>query len=40
MAGLVALANKDRLVSGTGVFLVFATAAAIFLVLAFQDGRI
>lgn len=40
MAGLVALANKDRLVSGVGVFLVFATAAAILLVLAFQDGRI
>ena len=39
VAGLVALANHDRLISGFGVFLVFATAALVTLVIAFQTGR-
>lgn len=40
VAGLVAMANHDRLVSGFGVLLVFATAAVITIVLAFQSGRV
>lgn len=40
VAGLVAMANHDRLVSGFGVLLVFATAAVIMLVVAFQTGRV
>ena len=40
IALLVALVNHDRLVSGYGVFLVFATAAIVTLVIAFQTGRV
>ena len=40
VAGLFAMANHDRLVSGYGVFLVFATAAVVTLVIAFQTGRV
>ena len=40
VAALVALANHDRMVSGFGVFLVFATAAIVTLVFAFQTGRV
>jgi len=39
VAGLIALANRDRLISGFGVFLVFATAGAVTVVIAFQTGR-
>ena len=40
VAGLFALANHDRMISGFGVFLVLATAAVVMLVIAFQTGRI
>ena len=40
VAVLFALANHDRLISGYGVFLVFATAAVVTLVIAFQTGRV
>jgi len=40
VAGLFALANHDRMISGFGVFLVFATAAVVTLVIAFQTGRV
>ena len=39
-AGLVAMANKTRLVSGFGVMLILGTAALVLLVIAFQTGRI
>ena len=39
-AGLIALFNRDKMVSAFGVFLVFGTAAAILVVLGFQNGRI
>jgi hypothetical protein len=39
-AAIVGLANHDRLLSGFGVFLVFATAAIVTVVIAFQTGRI
>ena len=39
-AGLVGLANRDRIVSAFGVFLVFGTAAVILIVLGFQSGRL
>lgn len=39
-AGLIAMANRDRLISGFGVFLVFGTAGVITLVIAFQTGRV
>lgn len=39
-AVLIGLANHDRLMSGFGVFLIFATAAIVTLVIAFQQGRI
>ena len=40
VAGLFALANHDRMISGFGVFLVLATAAVVTLVIAFQTGRV
>lgn len=40
VAGLIGLANRDRLMSGFGVFLVFATIALVTIVLGFQAGRI
>lgn len=40
LAGLYALANHDRMISGFGIFLVFATAALVTLVIAFQTGRV
>ena len=40
VAGVFALANHDRMISGFGVFLVFATAAVVTLVIAFQTGRV
>ena len=39
VAGLIGLANRDRLMSGFGVFLVFATIALVAIVFAFQSGR-
>lgn len=39
-AGLVALFNRERMVSAFGVFLVFGTAAVVLLVMGFQNGRI
>jgi hypothetical protein len=40
VAGLVAMANRGRLLSGFGVLLVLGTAAAILVVLGFENGRI
>jgi hypothetical protein len=40
IAGLLALFNRDRMVSPFGVFLVIGTAAVILVVLGFQNGRI
>lgn len=40
VAGIVGIANRERLVSGFGAFLVFATAGVLAVVLAFQNGRI
>ena len=40
VAGLIAMANKGRLVSGFGVFLVLITAGCVVVILAFQQGRI
>ncbi len=40
LAGLTAMANRDRLLSGFGVFLVLATAALVTIVIAFQTGRV
>jgi hypothetical protein len=40
VAAMIGLANHDRLVSGFGVFLIFATAAIVTVVIAFQTGRI
>jgi hypothetical protein len=39
-AGLIALTNRDRMMSGFGVFLVLATLALVMIVYAFQSGRI
>ena len=39
IAGLFAFANHDRMASGFGGFLVFATAAVVVLVIALQSGR-
>ena len=39
-AGLIAMANRGRLLSGFGVFLVLATAAVVTIVFAFQTGRV
>jgi hypothetical protein len=39
-SGLIGLANRDRMMSGFGVFLVLATIALATLVFAFQSGRI
>ena len=39
-AGLIALTNRDRMMSGFGVFLVFATIALVTILFAFQSGRI
>ena len=40
VAGLIGLANRDRMMAGFGVFLVFGTIALVALVYAFQSGRI
>ena len=40
IAGLTAMANRGRLLSAFGVFLVLATAAAVTIVIAFQQGRV
>lgn len=40
VAGLTAMANRDKLLSGFGVFLVLATATVVTLVIAFQTGRV
>ena len=40
VAGLIALFNRDRMVSAFGVFLVFGTAAAILVVIGFQRGSL
>ncbi len=40
VSGLIGLANRDRMMSGFGVFLAFATIALVTIVLAFQSGRI
>lgn len=40
VSGLIGLANRDRLMSGFGVFLVFATITIVAIVFAFQSGRI
>jgi len=40
VSGLIGLANRDRMMSGFGVFLIFATIALVAIVLAFQSGRI
>jgi len=39
VAGLIGLANRDRMMSGFGIFLVFATIAIVAIVFAFQSGR-
>lgn len=39
-AGLVAMANRDRLISGFGVLLIFFTIGLITIVIAFQTGRL
>ena len=39
-AGLVAMANRSRLVSGFGVLLTLITIGCIAVVIAFQRGRI
>jgi hypothetical protein len=39
-AGLVAMANRERVVSGFGVLLIFFTIGLIALVVAFQTGRL
>jgi hypothetical protein len=39
-AGLIGMANRDRLVSGFGVLLVFFTVGLIAVVIAFQTGRL
>jgi hypothetical protein len=39
VAGLIGLANRDRMMSGFGVFLVLATVALVAIVFAFQSGR-
>ena len=40
VSGLIGLANRDRMMSGFGVFLVLATIALATIVIAFQSGRI
>ena len=39
VSGLIGLANRDRMISGFSVFLVFATIALVTIVFAFQSGR-
>jgi len=39
VAGLIGLANRDRMMSGFGVLLVLATIALVAIVFAFQSGR-
>jgi hypothetical protein len=39
-SGLIGMANRDRMMSAFGVFLIFATIALVTLVYAFQSGRI
>ena len=39
VSGLIGLANRDRMMSGFGVFLVLATIALVAIVFAFQSGR-
>ena len=39
-AGLIGMANRERLISGFGVLLALGTAAVILVVLGFQNGRL
>ena len=40
VAGLVGMANRGRMLSGFGVALVLMTAAAVLIVIGFQNGTI
>ncbi|HEX5077013.1 MAG TPA: hypothetical protein VFW03_27635 [Gemmatimonadaceae bacterium] len=39
LSGLIGMANRDRMMSGFGVLLVFVTIALVAIVFAFQSGR-